>query len=353
MAARYGTPPRRPTPTRTFVWHSPPGRNRRGLPTRPLLAASACSHHSNILVEAAELGKFLQNNAGDSVSRSGVRPAKQEFTIVTWNIWFASWDWRERLCATLAETLDHDPDVVCWQEVTQNVHSIMLHCDFWRQRYDPTEEQIPFSYDCSVWIRKGDRWTRNQCHGWYVHRRYSTIYRRGLYVDLRLPNDQTMRVMTTHLESGKEKADTRRAQLDVLSRKAADHTPTLLVGDMNIDPSYPENSALPGLDLWLAEHPDDPGFTEDTYVNEMRFWAHGGKQKRVQIRSHHAAEPHTQPSRGGREACGHGTLRMQWPVAVALGSLWSGGSTQSRMSCLVIRAECNSRKRAQCQEVKT
>jgi len=291
MASRYGTPPRRPAPTKTFVWSSPQKKNTNGEGSNDsACAAGACSDHSDILLEAAELSKFLENNTGsDRVSHSGMRPAnRQELTIVTWNIWFESWYWRERLSATLAETLDHDPDVVCFQEVTQNVHSIMLHCSFWRQRYDPTEEQIPCSYDCSVWIRKG-RSTGSGGHGINVTATSTstvdlpTIYgRRGLCVDLRFPSDQqAMRVITTHLESGRGMADNRRAQLDVL-RKAAEHTPTLLVGDMNIDPTYPENSALPGQDLWLALHADDdPGFTEDTYVNEMRFWAHGGKQKRV------------------------------------------------------------------------
>ena len=277
-AGRFGTPPRRPEPTRTFVCHSPvPGSNHHDSNSDGSYAADACSDQSDIRIEAAELSTFLQN------SDSARHRSNEEFVIVTWNIWFAAWNWRERLGATLAETLDHHPDVVCWQEVTQNVHSIMIHCDFWRERYDPTEEQLPCSYDCSIWVRRGTRETGGEsikATGVSTIPIPTIFGRRGLCVDLKLSSDQIIRVMTTHLESGKAMANTRRAQLDVL-RKAADRTPTLLVGDMNIDPTYPDNDALPGQDLWLNKHRDDPGFTEDTYVNEMRFWAHGGKQKRV------------------------------------------------------------------------
>ena len=289
-------------------------------------AADECSNHSDILAEAAELGKFLQCNhhadgaldesgsgSGRNIINNNVNARKptvvvaaaanrQEFAIVTWNIWFANLYWRERLRATLVETLEQSPHVVSFQEVTQNVHSIMLHCDYWRQWYDPTEERLPCSYDCSIWIRKSDATTRTTTTndngrtpaGINVAAtntsmvQIPTIYgRRGLYVDLKLlppaSDDETkIRVMTTHLESGMNKGDTRRKQLDTLQKAAAaDRIPTFLVGDMNIDPSYPENSALPGQDLWHVTHRDDPGFTEDTYINEMRFWAHGGKTKRV------------------------------------------------------------------------
>jgi endonuclease/exonuclease/phosphatase family metal-dependent hydrolase len=297
--------------------------------------AGSIRHQPEILTEAASLSEFLTKNSNQHTDvdllyhnklSKEMSSAKDDFTIVTWNIWFANYCWRERLCVTLLETLEQDPDVVCFQEVTQNLHQIMLHCEAWRQHYDPIEEQLPCLYDCAIWIRKEEG---SSSYGVLSnhHQRITacgppttvaipSIYgRRGLYVDLKLLNHSTnnkaqqsmrfLRVMTTHLESGNDKwaADTRRAQLDVLKRVSldddsssstadtcSDPTPlTLLVGDMNMDPSYPENEALPGVDLWCIAQQhneedscaDPAGYTEDTYVNEMRFVAHQRQHKQV------------------------------------------------------------------------
>jgi len=254
----------------------------------------AASLHSMLLGESAHLDLFLRENTNNQRHDNTTADSKGRgscLTFATWNIWFAGLYWRERLGATLVEVLEKDPDVVCFQEVTQNVHAILLNCDYWRQWYRPTEERLPSLYDCAIWIRRigggGDgSSSKHRVAAGGSARTVplpSTYGRRGLFLDLIWPNNdrKTIRVMTTHLESGKEMAATRSAQLDVLRRAAGSTTPTLLLGDMNTDPSYPENAALPGVDLWLARHPNDPGYTEDTHVNEMRFLAHGLKHKQV------------------------------------------------------------------------
>jgi len=52
---------------------------------------------------------------------------------------------------------------------------------------------------------------------------------------------------------------------------------SFIVGDFNLDPSYPENALVQenGFDLWDVLQPNDAGYTEDTNINKMRLYSHG------------------------------------------------------------------------------
>jgi tyrosyl-DNA phosphodiesterase 2 len=45
--------------------------------------------------------------------------------IITWNVWFGELEAANRWEALLEETLAEDPDVVCLQEVTEKLHTLM------------------------------------------------------------------------------------------------------------------------------------------------------------------------------------------------------------------------------------
>ena len=257
--------------------------------------------------------KKLDGNwsAIDSATDNG---SPTPFTIVTWNVWFSLHEWQVRLEALLVESLQHDPDVLCFQEITTNVHSIMLQCDYLCELYHPTEERLRHGYDCTIWIKK-DRFKLFSTTTIPLDSIYG---RRGLLADLEMitggkSSTQTkpnlrIRVVTTHLESGKGMGSTRIMQLKTLfpsiqsvpwlygERTPSNHAPAqasshtnvdaaFLVGDFNLDPNNnPEENSLVdsnGIDLWKLLRKEEHGYTENTYQNRMRYLAHGPKHKQV------------------------------------------------------------------------
>lgn len=264
------------------------------------------------VAHAAEQGKQPQTQKppGDN--------SEIPFTLVTWNIWFSRHDWQARLESAVWETLLHRPDVFCFQEVTTDVHNCMLGCQYLRERYEPTEkERLPHGYDVAIWVKKEDSGNRSlRWHGCRTIPLESIYGRRGLCLDLEISThldngegDDTflsrVRILTVHLESGREMAITREKQLNDLfsyirgtpwneeEKSRNDHgqnenpngraiDASILVGDLNLAPDYPENLIVEsnGIDVWKALRPNEDGFTEDTFKNKMRYHAHG-KHKQV------------------------------------------------------------------------
>mmetsp|Transcript_38667 Transcript_38667/g.93490 ORF Transcript_38667/g.93490 Transcript_38667/m.93490 type:complete len:382 (-) Transcript_38667:168-1313(-) len=242
------------------------------------------------------LSNFLVSASSTHPPNSKSSTTTSSFKIVTWNLWFAVHHWRERLEAALAEILlIQDPDIFCLQEVRTEVHQCMLDCVFLRERYQPTEERLTQSYDCATWVKRdssriigvtGTTLTMESIYG-----------RRGCCCDFELTfvgdKQAKLRIVNTHLESGKEMEATRRRQLETLflsirkmpfqrQHPVEEVDVALLVGDFNLDPSYPENELVDesALDVWKALRPKDPGYTENTYRNQMRYLVHG-KHKQV------------------------------------------------------------------------
>jgi len=243
--------------------------------------------HRDWLSERLARDRTTASSDATKKSSKTQEPENNDFTIVTWNIWFSQCEWQARLEAALAETLAHDADVFCFQEVRSDVHQSMLNCTYLRERYDPTEERLPHGYDCSIWIKRDVRIKVAKVCSIPLRSIYG---RRGLCVDLQLNRQTNIRVVTSHLESGEEMDYTRCGQLETLF-KFIRNTPffneesmdvAFLVGDYNLDPSYPENEIVEqnGMDVWKELHPNDAGFTENTYQNKMLYSAHG-KHKQV------------------------------------------------------------------------
>jgi len=284
------------------------------LMSAPAMAASTSTLGSDDPLNRDWLSETLErldDNKKKGPSSTGKAQSTSDhkrFTIVTWNIWFSSYQWQARLEAAIRQTLEQEPDAFCFQEVTADVHNCMLRCKYLRDRYVPTESHLPSAYDCSVWIRANSstrqyEWT---CTTVGQNAMQSIYGRRGLCVDLKLTTNSgqnqkesdisRIRVVTAHLESGKGMASIRRVQMDALFSHIRG-TPwagdkcnagkalidaSFLVGDFNLDPSYAENELVDanGLDLWKSLRPQVTGYTEDTYKNKMRYLAHG-KHKQV------------------------------------------------------------------------
>ena len=101
-----------------------------------------------------------------------------------------------------------------------------------------------------------------------------------------------MRALNVHLESGRENSLPREHQLnrlfsyvrsepwslhddDIIQHDIIDAS--IVLGDINPDPSYPENLLVVtnSIDIWETLRSNKSGFMEDTCLNQMRFQFHG------------------------------------------------------------------------------
>lgn len=192
------------------------------------------------------------------VERSG----RVDVRLLTWNVWFGGHMFDERCAALLAELQRRRPDVIALQEVTHELLYDLLSAPWIRAAYQVSQREVQ-AYDVVILSRLPIR----------------------RLAELALPTDMGRRLLvaelacglavaTVHLESTREEARTRAAQLAIVQPALAGrYEDVVLVGDMNFQPDDPvENAALDPsfLDVWPTMHAD-PGYTVDTDVNTMRI----------------------------------------------------------------------------------
>lgn len=187
-----------------------------------------------------------------------------QLDVLTWNVWFGGHMWPERTIALIDELARRRPDVIALQEVTPELLA-MLHEVPWLARdYSFSDDALVQGYDVVVLSRQPVRtWSRLDL---------PTTMGRNLRI-CELANG--LIVATVHLESMKESVAARAEQLRIaLPHLAALGDDVVLVGDMNFKPDDEVESAAldPSfVDVWPALHPDDPGYTADSLLNQMRF----------------------------------------------------------------------------------
>lgn len=203
--------------------------------------------------------------------------------IVTWNIWFGQLEQDARRRALWRELEALEPDVACLQEV---LPEDLEHPGLRRLRdrgYWCSDEHL-LHYDVLALARRGiveqERLELPSQMG------------RNLLV-ARLDVEPGLTVATVHLESTAPMTEARLQQLRIIDGALADETDVVLVGDMNFtdDDAEETERVAHWCDVWPALRPDEPGFTVDSTVNEMR---HLSKPKlsrkridRVFVRSEH------------------------------------------------------------------
>jgi len=168
----------------------------------------------------------------------------------------------ERRESLLAELQRRGPDVIALQEVTKELLVALLEAPWVRAAYQVSEPDV-FGYDVVILsrlpIRRMARLALPTAMG-----------RRLLVAELACG----LTVATIHLESTREEAAARAAQLRIIQPFLAQrYDNAVLVGDMNFQPGDPlENAALDPafVDVWPLLRPDEPGYTVDTEVNLMR-----------------------------------------------------------------------------------
>jgi endonuclease/exonuclease/phosphatase family metal-dependent hydrolase len=186
-----------------------------------------------------------------------------DLRLITWNVWFGGHMFDERRDALLAELARRSPDVIALQEVTQDALRHLLAEPWVRAAYQVSEHEVA-AYDVVILSRLPIRKIA-------VTDLPTDMHRRLVVAELACG----LTVATVHLESTREEAHARAAQLRIIQPALATrYDDVVLVGDMNFQPDDRiENAVLDPsfVDTWPALHPDAPGYTVDTDVNTMRL----------------------------------------------------------------------------------
>lgn len=153
-------------------------------------------------------------------------------------------------------------------------------------KYNISTEKMLMMYDVLLLCRKDievERWWRigkaitEPSHDVLVDLP-SRLGRSCLVADVKLPGQQMLlRIGTVHLESESKprSVELRKQQLEtILPLLSDDGQVAVLCGDMNMCSSSDENATIAEsnyTDAWPVLHPDEPGYTEDSSLNRMKY----------------------------------------------------------------------------------
>ena len=191
------------------------------------------------------------------------RSAPTDVRLITWNVWFGGHMFDERCEALLAELQRRRADVIALQEVTRELFFDLLHEPWVRAAYQVSPKAMR-AYDVVILSRLPIRRVVEVALP-------TSMGRRLVVAELACG----LAVATVHLESTREEATTRAAQLAVIQPALVDrYDDVVLAGDMNFTPDdLLENAALDPsfVDVWPVLRPGEPGYTVDTDINTMRI----------------------------------------------------------------------------------
>lgn len=189
-------------------------------------------------------------------------------SLATYNIWFNEKHAEQRY-REIAELLSRDaPDIMAFQEVNHTGLAVLLGQPWIRAHYR------------SAAVVGGGRGNYGMLLlsrlpvELITYTRLPTRLSRGYLAAQLTVNGDPLSVLSVHLESGKAAASLRERQLRQIfdSQKGSENV--MIMGDFNIRDA--ENATLGMLggdyhDVWPRLRPGEPGYTEDTSINLMRF----------------------------------------------------------------------------------
>jgi tyrosyl-DNA phosphodiesterase 2 len=193
------------------------------------------------------------------------RVARDELTLVTFNIWFSDFHAEERYRA-IADVLSRRmPDVMVFQEVTPSALAVFLAQPWIRVRYRRAE--VTGGDVGNYGMLMLSRLPINDV----TYTRLPTNLARGFMTAELDTGGTPLTVVAVHLESGKAAAGLRARQLGRVLRTLRRTDNAVVLGDFNMRDAENGRIGEPYLDVWPALRPGDDGFTEDTTINLMRL----------------------------------------------------------------------------------
>ena len=190
---------------------------------------------------------------------------RDHLTVATYNIWFNEQHAEQRYQA-IADLLSRDtPDLMAFQEVNDTALAVLLGQPWVRKQYVSAAVTGPGVGNYGLLLL-----SRVSLRGVTYSKLPTRLSRGYLTADLTV-NGNPLPVISLHLESSKAAVNLRARQLGRVFDSQR-HSPNVLVmGDFNMRDA--ENSRLDAnyRDVWPLLRPDDPGFTEDTSINHMRY----------------------------------------------------------------------------------
>lgn len=189
----------------------------------------------------------------------------ERLVVSTYNIWFNDRHAEQRYRA-IADLLSREaPHIMVFQEVTPSARTILLQQPWIREHYRSA---------AVVGGRRGN-------YGMLLlsrvpvdrvgYTRLPTRLSRGYLTAQLTLNGAHLSVLGVHLESGKAAAPLRARQLGLIFESVRDADDALIMGDFNLRDGEAGIIAAEYQDVWPALRPGEPGYTEDTTINHMRF----------------------------------------------------------------------------------
>ncbi len=209
----------------------------------------------------------------DVSASADVAVDRDELTVATFNIWFDDYHAQQRYLAIVDLLRERRPDVIALQEVTPAALEIFLDQPWVRDEYLSASAVGGDAGNYGMLMLSRVPITRT------TYSRLPTRQSRGFLEAELAVNDLRPSVCCLHLDSGKSSARLRRWQLRRIFRAQKSAEDAVLLGDFNMRDAENDRIAPPYCDIWPALRPHEPGFTEDTSINHMRFDARNKKRQ--------------------------------------------------------------------------
>lgn len=217
--------------------------------------------------------KFDAASAAWSSADAAAAVDRDELTVATFNIWFDDFHAEQRYLAIADLLCERRPDVIALQEVTPAALEIFLGRPWVRDQYLSASAVGGDVGNYGMLMLSRVPITRA------AYSRLPTRQSRGFLEAELAVNDVRPIVCCLHLDSGKSSARLRNWQLRRIFRAQKSAEDAVLLGDFNMRDAENDRITPPYCDLWPMLRPHEPGFTEDTSINHMRFDARNKKRQ--------------------------------------------------------------------------
>ncbi|KAH8970384.1 hypothetical protein BDL97_02G086300 [Sphagnum fallax] len=225
---------------------------------------------------ASTSASAIQSKTTKAAEGPWLRNCSTQVVILSYNVWFREDLQLEGRMEAIGELiLQHQPHIICFQEVTENIYAIFQQSSWWKQ------------YQCSVSpdsvAMRGYfcmQLSKLPVDSFYCKPFRNSVMGRELCVaNVDVGNGTQLTVATTHLESPCPAPPTWNQMFSaerVVQAKEAlallkDVPNAIFGGDMNWDDKQDGKPPLPPgwFDAWLQLCPHQPGLTYDSKANPM------------------------------------------------------------------------------------